>query len=490
MALLQTLQLLQLLIENTCHQIGTQLDIVVAGDFNQHDQLWGGYNVSQSRQGEANPLVNFLADYSLCCLLPRGMKTWARNGQESTIDLIFASYELSTRLVKCGIHEVEHGSDHRAIETTFDIAPPEQIVEQRLLYKNAPWRAIQERIAKGLENTPIGAGTQQQANQLMAVVVEAVQALTPKARPSPYAKRWWTTDLTSLQRKYTYWRNQARAQRRWGAISHNLEQQAKDAAKEYHDAIQRQQKAHWDKFLEEDANIWQAARFLDPKGSLAFDKIPPLIQRDNSITQGKEEQAVVLLETFFPQLPQGIEKEPIQHQHPSVPWPQLTMEEVERRVFAVSSWKASGDDGLPAVVWKQVWPVIKDRVLLLFQTSLAEGILPTQWKNAKIIPLKKPEKGDYTRAEAWRPISLLATLGKILESVAERISYAVETFGLLPTNHFGARKNRSAEQALVVLQEHIYKAWRSRKVLSLNSSDVKGAYNGVCKERLLQRLEA
>ena len=57
-------------------------------------------------------------------------------------------------------------------------------MEQQLLYKNAPWRAIQERIAKGLENTPIGAGTQQQANQLMAVVVEAVQALTPKARPS------------------------------------------------------------------------------------------------------------------------------------------------------------------------------------------------------------------------------------------------------------------------------------------------------------------
>ena len=53
-------------------------------------------------------------------------------------------------------------------------------MEQQLLYKNAPWRAIQERIAKGLENTPIGAGTQQQANQLMAVVVEAVQALTQR----------------------------------------------------------------------------------------------------------------------------------------------------------------------------------------------------------------------------------------------------------------------------------------------------------------------
>ena len=35
--------------------------------------------------------------------------------------------------------------------------------------------------------------------------------------------------------------------------------------------------------------------------------------------------------------------------------------------------------------------------------------------------------------------------------VAERISYIVKTYGLLPTNHFGARKQRLAEQALVLL---------------------------------------
>ena len=171
--------------------------------------------------------------------------------------------------------------------------------------------------------------------------------------------------------------------------------------------------------------------------------------------------------------------------------PRLTMEEVERNIFAAKPWKAPGDDGLPAMVWRQIWPEIKDRVLLLFQTSLDEGDLPNQWRNAKIIPLKKPNKGDYTKARAWRPISLLSTLGKVLESVvAERISHAVETFGLLPTNHFGARKKRSTEQALLLLQEHIYNAWRSRKVLSLVSFDVKGAYNGVYKERLLQRLTA
>ena len=40
----------------------------------------------------------------------------------------------------------------------------------------------------------------------------------------------------------------------------------------------------------------------------------------------------------------------------------------------------------------------------------------------------------------------MATLGKVLELVvAERISHMVETYGLLPTNYFGARKQRSAE---------------------------------------------
>ena len=98
--------------------------------------------------------------------------------------------------------------------------------------------------------------------------------------------------------------------------------------------------------------------------------------------------------------------------------------------------------------------------------------------------MKKPGKSDYTLAKSWRLISLLSTLGKILEAVvAERISYPVETYGLLPTNHFGARKRRSTEQALLLLQEQIYKEWRSGKVPSLVSFDLKGAYNGVFKEQ-------
>ena len=53
--------------------------------------------------------------------------------------------------------------------------------------------------------------------------------------------------------------------------------------------------------------------------------------------------------------------------------PDLTMEEVEQKVLSAKPWKAPGEDGLPAMVWKQLWPVVQDRVLHLFQTSLRDG---------------------------------------------------------------------------------------------------------------------
>jgi hypothetical protein len=96
------------------------------------------------------------------------------------------------------------------------------------------------------------------------------------------------------------------------------------------------------------------------------------------VTKGKDEQAIELLATFFPALLESIEDEPLRQQHPPVEFPALTMEEVENKVFEAGSWKALGDDGLLAVVWKQIWPVVKERVLLLFQTSLTEGKLPSQ----------------------------------------------------------------------------------------------------------------
>lgn len=127
----------------------------------------------------------------------------------------------------------------------------------------------------------------------------------------------------------------------------------------------------------------------------------------------------------------------------------------------------------------------------LYRASLELGYVPSSWKTVKIVVLQKPGKADYTKPKAYRPISLIPTISKGLEAViAARLSYIVERYKLLPENHFGARPKRSAEQALNLVIEKVYQAWRKHKILTLVSFDMKGAFNGVHAHVLEQRLRA
>ncbi len=75
-ALLDMTSKLRQLIQETQNRIGTRVDVIFAEDFNRHDQLWGGDNFSQDRQGEADPIIDLMSDYALHSMLPRGTKTW------------------------------------------------------------------------------------------------------------------------------------------------------------------------------------------------------------------------------------------------------------------------------------------------------------------------------------------------------------------------------------------------------------------------------
>jgi hypothetical protein len=214
----------------------------------------------------------------------------------------------------------------------------------------------------------------------MQVVQEAVNTLTPKAKPSLYAKRWWTQDITKLRQVYTYWRNRARVRRRGGEALPVLEQQGRAASKEYHDAIRKQQRLHWDKFLTDDNNIWESTRYLKPDEGSGWTTIPLLQRVKGSMTTSRPEQAEQLLATFFPALPEHIEDEGDRPQRQPVAMPELTIEEIECCLMKTKPWKAVGEDIIPAGVWRQIWPARRESVHHLFQTSIDTESLPNQWK--------------------------------------------------------------------------------------------------------------
>ncbi|KAI7713817.1 hypothetical protein KC353_g7264, partial [Hortaea werneckii] len=98
-ALGETVILLDDAISTSRRRGGSRLDIVVAGDFNRHDQLWGRDEVLPSRQGEADPIIDFMNRWGLESLLPRGTKTWQNASRATTIDLMLASQELASSVL-------------------------------------------------------------------------------------------------------------------------------------------------------------------------------------------------------------------------------------------------------------------------------------------------------------------------------------------------------------------------------------------------------
>ncbi len=201
--------------------------------------------------------------------------------------------------------------------------------------------------------------------------------------------------------------------------------------------------------------------------------------------QNETEIAATLLSNFFPSLPSN----PIQQSHPErseITVPMLTEEEVKNAIFAASSFSAGRIDNLLSIFWQKLWPVLNLRIFELFQSSLSQGRLPDQWKVAKIILLRKPDQPSYILPGAYRPISLLSTLGKAMESViATRIDYLADKHSLLSGNYLSGLKRKSTVDPLMTLQEKIYQARRDKKVLSLVTFDGKSAFNGVAPEVLV-----
>lgn len=122
-------------------EYGDTIDTLIVGKFNCQDQLWEGNQVAmQTGQGEAAATLLLMADWGLTSLLPGGTITYEEGSRQSTIDLALALTSLSRRIIRCGIHPVEHESDHRAIEITIQTeARPTLSQTRHFLFREGLW---------------------------------------------------------------------------------------------------------------------------------------------------------------------------------------------------------------------------------------------------------------------------------------------------------------------------------------------------------------
>jgi len=118
------------------------------------------------------------------------------------------------------------------------------------------------------------------------------------------------------------------------------------------------------------------------------------------------------------------------------------------------------------------------------------GVHPQVWKEAKGVVIPKPNKPDYGVAKAYRVITLLNCLRKVLDKVAANaIAEECEQKRLLHDRWFGCRKRRSAIDGVGRLMKKVKEAWGRGNTVALLLMDVTGTFPHVAKGNLIKRME-
>ena len=123
----------------------------------------------------------------------------------------------------------------------------------------------------------------------------------------------------------------------------------------------------------------------------------------------------------------------------------------------------------------------------IYSTFFNLGYHPRCWRKAKGVILRKPNKPDYSKPKAYRVISLLNCLGKVLERlVARRLGALAETTDLLHPSQLGGRQKKSAIDAALLFYNNIQQQKRKQKATTTIFLDIKGAFDHVLKNKLLE----
>ena len=93
----------------------------------------------------------------------------------------------------------------------------------------------------------------------------------------------------------------------------------------------------------------------------------------------------------------------------------------------------------------------------IFTNSFSFGIVPSEFKIAKVVPVFK--SGNKDSMDNYRPISLLSCFSKIIEKiVGTRLTSFLDVNNLISNSQFGFRKKHSTIHPLIHFIDHVSSA--------------------------------
>ena len=149
---------------------------------------------------------------------------------------------------------------------------------------------------------------------------------------------------------------------------------------------------------------------------------------------------------------------------------------------------ATGPDGLPAALLKQLAPDIADNLTYIMNKSLTEGAFPNQWKKANVAAIWKG-KGAKDDPTNYRPISVLPVLARLFEkAVTTQLTRYCVSHNVIPQEQFGFRAKSNCEMTLIAALDSWMRKVDQGEVVGALLIDLSKAFDTVPHQRLLGEL--
>ncbi|MGK2862648.1 MAG: RNA-directed DNA polymerase [Chitinophagaceae bacterium] len=162
-------------------------------------------------------------------------------------------------------------------------------------------------------------------------------------------------------------------------------------------------------------------------------------------------------------------------------------EELLKLIDSMKDGKSCGADNISPRLIKENKSLLCQRMMYIFNLSLMKGVVPSNLKIAKVIPIFK--KGDAKLITNYRPISLLSIFNKLLEKlVYKRLDSFISKHNILYKYQFGFRKNHSTSQALIEVIDSCCKNFDANKKMIGIYFDLQKAFDTVNHDILLHKL--
>ena len=162
---------------------------------------------------------------------------------------------------------------------------------------------------------------------------------------------------------------------------------------------------------------------------------------------------------------------------------------VEKKLRGLSANKSPGPDGWHPIFLKNIKDLISFPLATLFQKSLNEGIVTSQWLEAYISPIYK--KGNKNMCENYRPVSLTSVLCKLMESIIrDKLLEHMRKNDIISNKQHGFVPFGSCMSNLLICIEMWSEMIEANCSMDVIYTDFAKAFDRVSHAKLLQKIKS